>query len=158
MYNIGDKVCLWKERVELGAVTVLKEVMVTITDVKTGAPGEFTDKPSDLQSLRGVGDDGELYEKHWEVWPESQTSDYQDQWSWKQDGNDFWIPKEAFRAYNALQFYCRQTGVDVRHTNEAGAEIRPKGNVEYCSEHNRYSYKDTKCFSCFAKLREKDKK
>ena len=66
-YKVGQKICLWQEDVDpnTGTVTILKEVIVTITETKTGVPSEHSGQPSSRQSLKGVGDDGKTYRKHW---------------------------------------------------------------------------------------------
>ncbi|GEM_PF-3275603 len=155
IYAIGQNICLWQVRQEFGSaeLCVLKEVIVTITEIKTGAPGEFSGNPVSSQSLRGIGDDGKIYEKHWNSWPESQTRDFVDQWSIRDDGEGiqrFWIPKEAIHVYDAAS--CRKGPSEFILINQSGAAIKPKGDVVYCEEHDRYSYKDNTCFWCYAAM------
>jgi len=133
-------------------VTVLKEVLVTITEVKTGVPGFFSLKPVSMHSLRGIGDDGKLYEKHWVNWPESQTNDYLGQWSIRDDGEGddrFWIPKEAVHAHNMLSDLKKQfPNEKIVRLDKSGQPIVPKGDVEYCEKHDDYRHKGSKCFEC----------
>lgn len=153
MYNIDQKVCLWQIQAIPGSrqIVVLKEVIVTITEMKTGAPGEHSREPSSLQSLRGIGDDGNLYEKHWEEWPESQTNDFQSQWNMRDDGvgegvEQYWIPMEAVYVYNSFS-KVKAEGCKLIDINSA--DILPKGDISYCEEHDRYTHgKGTTCFFC----------
>ncbi|OGF61166.1 hypothetical protein A2662_03365 [Candidatus Giovannonibacteria bacterium RIFCSPHIGHO2_01_FULL_45_33] len=157
-YSVGQKVCLWQIQYEkqfdsifLNSVKlhVLKEVIVTISEIKTGVFGEFSNKSVSAQSLRGVGEDGNFYEKHWESWPESQLQDFIDSWSIRDDGNGdsrFWIPKEAVYVYNSVS---RQNGPNaLTLVGDSGITIEPKGDVVYCEKHDRYSHRDNKCFFC----------
>ena len=151
-YEVGQVVCLWQEELRPGKVTVLKEVLVTITGVKTGVPGFFSLKPVSMQSLRGIGDDCKLYEKHWVNWPESQTNDYLGQWSSRDDGEGddrFWIPKEAVHAYNTLNdLKKRFPDEQIVRLDKSGQPIVPKGDVEYCEKHDDYRHKGSQCFWC----------
>lgn len=158
-HKIGQKICLWQEEVyrETGLVTVLKEVVVTLTEIKTGVPGEFSETPTNLESLRGVGDDGKVYEKHWYYWPESQTNDFIDRWSLREDEDGdgrivFWSPVEAVYAHNRLADHNRKHGEEhgvLRRVDKAGNAILPKGDVVHCEKHDEYHYPDSKCFRCF---------
>lgn len=157
----GQKVCLWHEVVDqdAGIVRVIKEVIVTLTDVKTGTPGEFSRTPMSGQSLRGIGDDGKLYEKHWNEWPESQTDDFMDRWSVRTDGegdNSFWAPREATYAHNRL--IDRNLNHGATHgifyrVDTKGEPILPKGDVIHCEKHDQYDYPGSKCFRCFLEER-----
>lgn len=156
MFHVGQKVCLWQEEIETGKVTVLKEVIVTVEEIKTGVLGEFSEKPSTLQSLRGIGDDGQEYQKHWRYWPESQTQDFNDRWSMRDDGEgefSFWVPKEAVHAYNDLSRFNREHGHGITRLDKAGNPILPKGDVDHCVEHDFYSHKDTRCWYCYVASR-----
>jgi hypothetical protein len=152
-YVIGQKVCLWQEDIRHGmGVVVLKEVIVTVTEIKTGVPGHWSRTPVSSQSLRGIGDDGKVYEKHWESWPESQTNCFTDQWSMRDDGegdDPYWTPKEAVYAYNDLSRYNsgREVNVLVR-TDVNGNSILPKGDFVHCAVHDLYGHSGQCCFKC----------
>lgn len=156
-YKVGQKICLWQEHVdqESGKVLVLKEVIVTITETKTGVPGEFTSNPSSRQSLRGIGDDGKTYEKHWDEWPESQTNDFMDRWSMREDGdgeNRFWSPREAVYAHNRILDHNQKHGAVhglLIRVDQQGQPILPKGDIVHCESHDDYYYPGTRCFHCF---------
>jgi len=93
-----------------------------------------------------MGNDGKIYEKHWEYWPESQTNDFIDQWSMRDDAEDdfrFWIPREALHIYNAVS----RTKGGIKLLDKSGA-AKPKGDVVYCEKHDYYSYSNKKCFRC----------
>ncbi|MCB9814860.1 hypothetical protein H6784_05645 [Candidatus Nomurabacteria bacterium] len=159
-YAIGKEVCLWQERVEAGKVTVLKEVIVRITEIKTGVPGEFSRNPQMSQSLRGIGDDGNVYEKHWNYWPEAQIRCFDTQWSMRDDGageHNFWIPKEAVYAYNELKYFvkhCCDSDTIVR-VDTKGQPIIPKGDCTYCEKHDEFHYSWQECFRCSMENRQK---
>jgi hypothetical protein len=157
LYKVGQKVCLWRENVDgdHATITVLKEVIVTITETKTGVPGEFSGDPASQQSLKGIGDDGKVYEKHWDEWPESQTDDFIDRWSLRDDGdevNQFWSPVEAVYAYNRLVGHNQKHGEShgfLTRVDRNGELILPKGDVVRCDKHDEYYYPNSKCFQCF---------
>jgi hypothetical protein len=122
----------------------LKEVIVTITEIKVGVPGQFSQTPSPSQSLKGQGNDGKVYEKHWEFWPESQTMDYITQWTLRDDGvgrEPFWVPHEAIYVYDAVR-------EGMRIIDQQGNDIRPKGDFVYCREHNSYAHTGGRCIHC----------
>lgn len=146
MYSIGQEVCLWQIHPEHrnGQITVLKEVIVTVTAIKTGVLGQFSQTPSSSQSLMGRGDDGKVYEKHWEFWPESQTIDFIGQWSIRGDGHSsspWWFPHEAVNVYDAIR-------EGMRIVDLYGKDIRPKGDFVYCAEHDSYAHMDGRCVHC----------
>lgn len=154
MYKIGQRVCLWQTNIVPGSyqITVVKEVIVTITEVKTGVLSANSRIPMDLQSLRGIGQDGKTYEKHWNVWPESQTNDFLPSWSMRDDattdiGNRYWIPVEAVYIYDIIRD-SKKTGRVARLTDLAGADIKPKGDVVYCEKHESYSHAGNPCIFC----------
>lgn len=156
MYQVNQKVCLWQTSIvpNSNEIVVVKEVIVTITEIKTGVPGEYSGKPVSHQSLRGVGDDGKTYEKHWDVWPESQTNDYQSSWSMRDDattdiGNRYWIPVEAVYIYDIIP-KLQKKGRNVRLIDSSGANISPKGDVVYCEKHVCYSHAGNPCIFCVA--------
>ncbi len=154
--QVGHKVCLWQEKVDFHTrvVTVLKEVIVTITETKTGVPGEFSGRPCSCQSLRGIGDDGNKYEKHWDYWPEAQTRTFNDIWSIRGDGvgeHKTWMPKEAVHAHNELVRINEKLNPDkklVRVDTQGNQNIVPKGDVDCCEEHDEFTHKGEKCFFC----------
>lgn len=135
-------------------ILILKEVIVTITETKTGVHGEWSDEPVSSQSLRGISDDNKTYEKHWDLWPESQTNDFVDQWSMRDDGAgddslQFWSPMEAVRVYNSVSRENRRTArTKFALTNMGGAAMKPKGDVVYCEAHDRYEHEGVQCFYC----------
>jgi hypothetical protein len=154
-YRVGQKVNLWQTEVlpKERLTRVHNSVIVTITEVKTGVPGHWSRTPTSHQSLRGVGDDGRIYEKHWESWPESQTNDFLTQWSpcehW-----DWAMPREAVQAYNDFVYFGKQKhNVVDRIVGPDGNDIVPQGDVERCETHDQYYHAgddgDTKCFVCF---------
>ncbi len=153
MRNIGDKVNLWQYEIDVRnrLTRVTKSVIVTITETKTGAPGEFSRQPVSSQSLRGTGDDGLMYEKHWDSWPESQTSDFQEQWTARFEGGDFWIPKESTSVYHDFAKYGKKKlKVVDRLVGPDGNDIVPQGDVLHCKKHDEYYDKNDQCFPCFA--------
>ena len=152
-YEIGQAICLWQEIVDFenGVVTVMKEVLVKITETKTGVPGEFSNKPVDMTSLKGVGDDGKEYTKHWDYWPESQTNSFIDQWDCRDDGegdDKFWFPKEATHAHNDLCRTNKKLEKKMVRVDVNCKPIVPKGDVDHCEQHDYYSHKGGKCFGC----------
>lgn len=158
MYAIGQKVCLWQiahsnQPTIPPTIHIFKEVIVTITEIKNGVPGEFSRKPVSSQSLRGIGDDGKTYEKHWESWPESQTNDFIEQWSMREDGADgerFWTPHEAIYVYDAVSRHQKHEGGErIKIVGfPSGEEMKPEGDITYCQEHDRYWHKGVECFFC----------
>ena len=124
-----------------------KEVIVRITETKTGAPHEFSSipVPEQFQSLRGVGDDGLQYKKHWDSWPESQINVFTNEWSWREDsGDDFgWNPMEAVSLFNETHGRQPVALVDMNDN-----EVFPKGDVTRCEKHNYYSHRNANCFYC----------
>lgn len=152
-YEVGKTICLWQEKIdfEKRVVTVLKEVLVKITETKTGVLGEFSGKPVSGTSLKGVGDDGKEYEKHWDSWPESQTNCFTDQWSVRDDGegdDHFWFPKEAVHAYNSLRRANEKASNNIVRVDTLGQPIVPKGDVTYCNKHDEYRHEGQKCLGC----------
>jgi hypothetical protein len=151
MFTKGQKVCLWKEEVSKEGVVVVKEVNVTITDIKTGVPGEWSRKPVHQQSLRGLGDDGKVYQKHWDSWPESQTDDFMSQWSVRiDDDGEVWIPQEAAHLHNKLNEHNRRHGEThpLKRVDLQGNPILPKGDLTRCEAHDEYLLPGHKCFQC----------
>lgn len=156
MYQVNQKVCLWQTNIVPGSnqITVVKEVIVTITEIKTGVPGEYSGKPVSHQSLRGVGDDGKTYEKHWDQWPESQTNDFLSSWTHRDDGvsingNNSWTPYEAVHGYNIVSRVSKKR---VKLIDLTGVEIKPKGDVVYCEKHDCYNHAGVDCIYCRCKL------
>ncbi len=158
MYFIGQKVCLWQELFTPGQVLILKEVLVTITETKTGVIGHWSQKPATQMSLRGLGDDGKVYEKHWESWPESQTSDFIAQWSMRDDGEGvgvtkYWTPREAVHSYNELRSVNKRLEKKFVRIDTSGKPVVPKGDIGYCANHDEYDHQGDTCFSCHIELR-----
>lgn len=152
MIQKGYKICLWKEELkpEEGKVVVVKEVIVTITDTKTGVPGELSNEPTKHQSLRGLGDDGKVYEKHWEEWSESQMNDFAGQWSMREDDGEFWTPMEAAYLHNKLNQNNRKHGNThpLKRVDFQGNPIFPKGDFTQCETHDEYLLPGRNCFQC----------
>jgi hypothetical protein len=156
-YQVGQKICLWQvgyrnQPTESPALHILKEVIVTITETKIGVPGEFSQEPVSSQSLRGLGDDGKTYEKHWDSWPESQTNCFTDSWSMRDDGaggEQFWTPMEAVYVYDAVSRHSKHSGDTIKIVIGASSEeVKPKGDISYCAEHDRYWHRGTNCLFC----------
>ena len=154
MYKVNQKVCLWQTNIVPGSnqITVVREVIVTITEIKTGVPSAHSRTPMDLQSLRGIGEDGKTYEKHWDVWPESQARDYVESWSMRDaatidTGNRFWIPVEAVYIYDVKQ-ESKRHGRAVSVIDQNGFDVKPKGDVVYCERHDRYNHAGVVCIFC----------
>jgi hypothetical protein len=155
-YEVGKVVCLWHEDVQPGSVTVLKEVLVTITETKTGVPGEWSREPVSSISLRGIGDDGKTYEKHWDSWPESQTNCFTGQWSTRDDAEGVWVPKEAVHAHGALRRHNEQyPSKQLTRKDRNGQPILPKGDVTYCEKHDEYDHLGSECLLCSLDARKK---
>jgi hypothetical protein len=158
MYTVGQKICLWQEVVTNSQVLILKEVLVTITETKTGVLGQWSRKPVSGISLRGIGDDCKVYEKHWEYWPESQTNCFTGEWSMRDDGEGvgvakYWTPKEAVHAYSELKYANKALKMNLVRVDLQGNPIVPKGDVGYCAEHDMYHHVWDTCFSCFMEAR-----
>lgn len=151
MYVVGQKVRLWGIKVSPGLIEVTRDVTVTITEIKTGVPGEFSRTPSRSQSLKAVAENGTVYEKHWESWPESQTNTFQGVWSHRKDDGEYWIPREAVSAYNEFTLFMRdRKDSNVRYVGLDGNPITPAGEgVVRCEVHNHYMFAhDSTCFWC----------
>lgn len=158
MYKLGQKVCLWQTKIVPGSnqITVIKEVIVEIAGIKTEVPSAHSRSPVNLQSLRGIGEDGKIYEKHWDVWPESQMRDYVECWSARDDatidtGNRHWIPVEAVYVYDARQ-QSRRYRKAVRIVDGNEDDIKPKGDVVYCERHDQYDHVGNSCVFCLKNL------
>lgn len=154
MYKIGQKVCLWdlEFSFENPAVRVSREVIVTIIEIKTGAPGEFSRQPVSSQSLRAVAEDGTEYDKHWESWPESQTNTFTSHWSFRRDNGQFWTPREAMHVYNEFSD-AKKKYPELQLVGIDGKLIKPTGDaLVYCDKHDSYEYESTQwtpnCFWC----------
>lgn len=157
MYKLGQKVCLWQTKIVPGSnqITVIKEVIVEITGIKTGVPSAHSRTPVNLQSLRGIGEDGKIYEKHWDVWLENQINNFSSFWSMRDDatidtGNRYWIPVEAVYLYDVKRA-SRSNGKTVSLVDQNGADIVPKGDVVYCKVHDCYSHAGNHCAFCIAR-------
>ncbi len=149
MYSVGQKVCLWQIRREETVLRVLREVIVTITEIKTGVPGEFSRKPVSYQSLKGTDEHGVVYEKSWNVWPESQTDNFVESWTEREDGGEdfpFWVPREAVYVYSAISRANKRNKQKLPLVDESGAPIKPKGDAVYCEKHDAYSHRQ--CLYC----------
>lgn len=156
MYSVGQKICLWDVKYDdsTNSVRVTREVLVTITETKTGTLGEFSGEPVSSQSLRGITEDGRQFEKHWDSWPESQMNDFSTSWSFQEEADGaFWVPIEAVHAYNNVS-RARKDNPGLMLLDADGRFVVPKGDkVVYCRKHDRYSYENEKreaCFFCFA--------
>ncbi len=153
---VGKQICLWRAEQKPGEhiIRVVKEVIVTIAEEKIGVPGQYSRTPSRFASYCGLGNDGKIYKKHWDAWPESsQAGDFLFQWTLRADGGGRgrsgpWVPIEAIYLYNSK--VSRQMG-EMEHftiVDVFGNEINPKGDVVYCDIHDQYSYVGTECELC----------
>lgn len=151
-YKVGLRICLWQIDKPLftNRLVVVKEVIVTLNGVKTGVPTQVEGVPSTYLSLRGVGDDGQLYEKHWDRWPDALCADPLSLWSARDDGVDgqVWMPREAFQLYN---LFASQRRMNLRAfvlEGLKGLEAIPKGDLVHCEAHDDYSLPGDPCLSC----------
>ncbi len=157
-YHVGQRICLWQMHIDFKnkLAIVVQEVIVTITEWKTGVPGYFSQEPVSGRSLKATSSMGLLYKKHWESWPESQTSCFTDQWSLRIDGmtpeglpaeegslDSFWYPKEAASEYGDATRHGFSV-VDIH-----GNPMVPKGDVVLCREHNSYDHVGIPCLECY---------
>ncbi|MCX6788874.1 MAG: hypothetical protein NTZ36_03300 [Candidatus Jorgensenbacteria bacterium] len=149
MYEIGQRVCLWDAQIFLGSTEarIIREVVVTVTETKTGVPGEFSKYPSPFESLRGIGEDGKIYEKHWELWPEIYGCNFSTVWSTRSDDGHMWTPVESLHLYNELVSHENEPN-DFTLVDSIGNAIRPKGDFYYCEEHDSYWSRRIECFWC----------
>lgn len=153
-YEIGQHLCLWQVITPLGSthVRVVKEVVVRIIAEKTGAPGELSKRPLPFQSLKAVDEDGNIYEKHWKRWPEEPGCDFTHSWSRRHDGaghDKDWVPVEAVHVYNELTSTRRGFRRAFSLTDRLGNPIAPKGDVNYCFEHDVYVHLAHECEWCY---------
>jgi hypothetical protein len=135
-YTVGQKVSLWGYKVDSDTVTILKEVLVTITNAELHAIGEEIH-----QCLCGKDADGTMYKKHWDDgWPIDLDQD-NGGWSVHDDGDGTrWTPTEAVFVYNQYRSHTIEDA-DREH-------ITPKGDVESCMEHDIFLFKGEKCPQC----------
>jgi hypothetical protein len=154
MYKTGQKVCLWQISNVPGSkkITVLKSVIVTITEIKTEAPCVREGKKVDVYSISGRGDDDKRYVKHWKQLSESQGGDYSPRWSIRDDGvfcrnGTQWIPVEAVFMYDVFRVMKQKRRLD-RLVDQYDNDIRPEGDVVYCEKHDSYSHTNVGCMSC----------
>lgn len=150
-YAPNQKICLWKvEIVRESTLMVIKEVIVTITEVKSGVIGEISGKPVPFQSVLGVGDDSQVYEKHWLWWPESPVDcDFDSQWTDHVDcvTEKVWTPVEAVYIYNEIaSSRCARGALSLFDTQ--GLPIVPKGDVQFCTEHDEFVHYREMCSWC----------
>lgn len=172
-YHKGQRFCLWQVDLQNHKALVLKEIMVTITEIKTDVPGRLTDistgVPGDLtgtytpfESLRALGYDGKVYAKHWDFWPVYKspwTHTDTSCWSARDDGeggNKLWTPYEAIHyhnynvEHNILHGYWN--GYSNMYTElvglTPGSPVLPKGDVLRCEKHNHYYYPGGQCKRC----------
>ncbi len=151
MYKIGQRVCLWEEKILPYRVLVTKEIMVTITEIKVGVPLANTGVPTSNIGLKGVDDSGNQYEKHWNVWPIDDNNVCN-------GGVHFWTKvtsdsvveqlNEAVHAYNELRICNHMSVMDRDRVDSNAQPILPKGEVAYCSAHDEYFYNRGSCALC----------
>lgn len=135
------------------ALPILKDILVTVTEIKTGTPGNISGKKASFQSLRGMGDDGIVYEKHWDHWPENIGESCVDSWTARADGayeETFWTPKEATYVYNVSRTF-KDDGVSLIG-DHGRILMRPRGHINYCKTHDEY-WPGGLCFSCQSQSR-----
>lgn len=154
MYKTGQKVCLWQISNVPGSrkITVLKNVIVTITEIKTEAPCVRDGKKVNTCSLLGMGNDNKQYKKYWEQLNERESSNYSPRWSTRDDGvfcrnGTQWIPIEAVFMYDVFRFMKQKRRLD-RLVDQDDNDIKPEGDVVYCERHDSYSHVNLSCVSC----------
>lgn len=153
-FSTGQNICLWQVSVNLGnlpRILVLREVIVKVTELKTGALGEFSNRPSPFQSVLAVGDDGKEYQKHWNIWPESELCDFANQWTERSDGAEHehhWRPVQAADLYNEVASNRVAKESRLNLVNRLGEQVYPKGDASYCEEHDWYSHAGNGCEWC----------
>lgn len=143
-YRVGQKILLGQTRTTMGSsrITVLQTVMVTITDIKTGAPGFYSKKASPLPSLLAQDENGQRYGRNWLHWPEGTSSDPEIVWARLNANNEEEGPPlhELCRLYNR-EVACRM-GQRDRCLLE-GPRGRPfpmetfdLGDAKFCRRHD----------------------
>ncbi len=159
LLKVGDRISLWLVDffTTPGTIQITREILVSITEEKTGAPRQFSREPSSFQSLKGIGDDGRLYEKHWESWPESQNADFTERWSQSYENNSLVTPFEAYRIYNDVARVNRVKQA-LRLLGPDGSAIKPNGDkLAHCKTHDMYSYESEffteQCLLCRMAIR-----
>lgn len=154
-YSIGQIVCLWEVK-DLSpgetAIVVAREILVRITEIKEGVPGEFTRRPAGT-GLKGIGDDGKEYVKHWDSYPESQTCTFAVEWSMREDGTTdkdfpYWIPRESAPFHSEVYRENTRGGKQLKLVDLKGNPVEPKGDLEKCHEHGTFHYLAAKCSHC----------
>jgi hypothetical protein len=159
-FKVGQKVCLW--RVDHSEspenIRILKEVIVIITQIKIGAIGQLSKKPTPKQSLRGIGNDDNTYEKHWDRWPENPSYSFDHQWTDRMDGEPvegikFWIPQEAVAVWNDANEERKKYEKNLRIVDRDGNPIRPDGDFIHCDLHDHYEHLGLICSRCALKKR-----
>jgi hypothetical protein len=162
VYCNGKRICLWQMHIDIERklAIVLHEVIVTIMEGKTGAPGEFSGEPSRNRSLKAASPKGLLFTKHWNYWPEAQLNDFVDQWDMRIDGMDkdgnpaeegsfdsFWTPKESESEYRLAKHHGFKV-VDI-----FGNPMIPKRDIIHCSTHDSYDISGRVCIKCYLESR-----
>jgi hypothetical protein len=142
-YHVGQTVCLWNAIYDSKRKNfrVIREVLVVITDVKTGVRIDDSDRVTSHQSLKGVDENGKVYEKHWNLWPERGKQDFSTRWSRVFERDDsVWVPVESIHAYNNIS-HGKERGTNISLVDNRGVQVKPKGdNIVFCWMHNRYWY------------------
>jgi hypothetical protein len=159
-YHVGQKINLWQHHIDTKTRTtrILKSVLVTVAEVKTGVKQDYTDEPSTDESVLAFAEDGTRYERFWDRVPISQTSDFYGQWSMRDDGEltpgynplfRLWKPMEAWCVYNDyLHYGVKKYNLVDKILGPDGQAIVPSGDVTKCEKHGTYQPKHIECFEC----------
>lgn len=141
-HSVSDKICLWQILLKGNLVLVMREVIVTISEVSDnlGLP----------QSLRAVDPStGYVYIKTTETMSLNRGLHRFHRWSHEKDR---WSSIEAVAVYNAhISTFEGSTGYKLLH-KQTREEILPKGDVSYCKEHDQYVYARNECLLCVTSL------
>ena len=136
------QVCLWGVQQESGCskTQVLKEIIVTV--FAKSSTNQTEPREHVRHHLRGLGNDGHIYEKSWKQLP-GINMPVPIQWVAHHGKDPNWVPLEAVGVYNTLSNSPEFTIVDA-----SGNSIKPKGDVAYCEKHDRYWHLDDMCAGC----------
>lgn len=159
-YHVGQKINLWQIYTDDQDRTarILKSVLVTVAEVKTGVKEDITGKPSTEESVLAFAEDGTRYERFWDRVPICMSFSFHAQWSVRDDCEPIpgynhmsrsWTPMEAWCAYNDLLFHCDEEYKLVDQiVGPNGQAIVPEGDVVKCEKHDTYQPKYFECSDC----------
>ncbi|MES2986204.1 MAG: hypothetical protein V4686_03725 [Patescibacteria group bacterium] len=148
-YKIGQIICLWELVPPYGnPIIVVREILVTITNIHENVLGKESKCPAGI-GLKGIGNDGKVYEKHWDTWPDDQMQP-DIFWTWREDGTmlpqpSLWLPFEAVLYYS---WVFRRNSGNIKIVDKDSNPIEPKGDLEKCSTHGTFYYPGAECISC----------